>query len=138
MHYIILDPTTLQNCKFFQLQNLQFISVFNVTSTLLSLVILVRLIKVKMNICTSDIYVIYIYIFIHSFIHFHCIFYLKYTLLYLPPHYIFFMGYSVLNFSQLLFLLCNEGLKNNIRNIEKINKRIVHLKSGIHFNEIYI
>ena len=32
-----------------------------------------------------------------------------------------------------------EGLKNNIRNIEKINKRIIHLKSGIHFNEfIYI
>ena len=48
------------------------------------------------------------------------------------------MDYSVLNFGQLLFLLGNEGLKNNIRNSEKINKRIVHLKSGIHFNEIYI
>ena len=44
------------------------------------------------------------------------------------------MDYSVLNFGQLLFLLGNEVLKNNIRNIEKINKRIVHLKSGIHFN----
>ena len=62
----------------------------------------------------------------------------KVTLLYLPPHYIFFMDYSVFNFGQLLFLLDNEGLKNNIRNIEKINKRIVHLKSGIHFNEICI
>ena len=48
------------------------------------------------------------------------------------------MDYSVLNFGQLLFLLGNEGLKNNVRNFEKINKRIVHLKSGITFNEIYI
>ena len=32
----------------------------------------------------------------------------------------------------------HEGLKNNIRNIEKINKRIVHLKSCVHFNEICI
>ena len=48
------------------------------------------------------------------------------------------MDYSVLNFGQLLFLLGNEGLQNNIRNIEKINKRIVHLQSGIHFNAIYI
>ena len=71
-------------------------------------------------------------------IYFYCIFYLKYTLLYLPPHYIFLMDYCVLNFGQLLFLLGNEGLKNNIRNIKKINKRIVHLKSGMHFNEIYI
>ena len=38
------------------------------------------------------------------------------------------MDYSVLNFGQLLFLLGNEGF--NIRNIEKINKRIVHLKSA--------
>ena len=35
-------------------------------------------------------------------------------------------------------MLGNEGLKNNIQNIEKINKRIVQLKSGIHFNDIYI
>ena len=49
-----------------------------------------------------------------------------------------FHGLCVLNFGQLLFLLGNEGLKNNIRNIQKINKLIVHLKSGIHFNEIYI
>ena len=71
-------------------------------------------------------------------IHFYCIFYLKYTLLYLPPHYIFFIEYSVLNFGELLFLLGNEVLKNNIRNSEKINERIVHLKSGIHYNEICI
>ena len=62
----------------------------------------------------------------------------QYTLLYLAPHYIFFMDYCVLNFGQLVFLLDNDVLKNNIRNIEKINKRIVHLKSGIHFNEICI
>ena len=48
------------------------------------------------------------------------------------------MDYNDLNFGQLLFLHGNEVLKNNIRNIEKINKRIVHLKNGIHFNEIYI
>ena len=48
------------------------------------------------------------------------------------------MDYNDLNFGQLLFLLGNEVLKNNIRNIEKINKSIVHLKNGIHFNEIYI
>ena len=48
------------------------------------------------------------------------------------------MDYNDLNFGQLLFLLRNEVLKNNIRNIEKIKKRIVHLKNGIHFNEICI
>ena len=71
-------------------------------------------------------------------IHFNCIFYSKYTLLYHPTHYILFRDYSVLNYGQLLFLLGNEGLKINIWNIEKINKRIVHLKSSIHFNEISI
>ena len=48
------------------------------------------------------------------------------------------MDYSALNFGQLLFLLGNECLENKIRNIEKINKRIVHLKSGIHFNKLCI
>ena len=48
------------------------------------------------------------------------------------------MDYNDLNFGQLLFLLVNEVLKNNNRNIEKIYKRIVHLKNGIHFNEICI
>ena len=61
-------------------------------------------------------------------------------MLYFTPHHIIsFDGlYSVVNFCQLLFLLGNEVLKNNVRNIEKINKRIIHLKSGIHFNEICI
>ena len=43
-----------------------------------------------------------------------------------------------LNFGQLLFLLNNEVLKNQIRSIEKINKRIINIKNGIHFNEICI
>ena len=43
-----------------------------------------------------------------------------------------------LNFGQLLFLLNNEVLKNKIRTIEKINKRIIAIKNGIHFNEICI
>ena len=41
-----------------------------------------------------------------------------YTLLYLPPHYIFLMNYSVLNIGQLLFLLGNEGLKQRFPNWE--------------------
>ena len=46
------------------------------------------------------------------------------------------MDYSVF---KLLFLLGNEVLKNKIRNIEKINKRIiVHLEIGIDFIEMRI
>ena len=48
------------------------------------------------------------------------------------------MDPSDLNFSQLLFLLNNEDLKNKIRRIEKINKRIIYIKNGIHFYEICI
>ena len=49
-----------------------------------------------------------------------------------------FMDPSDLNFGHLLFLLNNEVLKNKIRSIEKINKRIINIKNGIHFNEINI
>ena len=47
------------------------------------------------------------------------------------------MDPSDLNFSHLLFLN-NEVLKNRIRSIEKINKCIINIKNGIHFNEMYI
>ena len=42
------------------------------------------------------------------------------------------MDCSVLNFDQFLFLLGNDVLKYNIRNIKKIDKRIVCLKGGRH------
>ena len=44
-----------------------------------------------------------------------------------------------MNFGDLLFALNCDRLKNDIRKIEKINKRIVQSKNGIYFNEyIYI
>ena len=42
-----------------------------------------------------------------------------------------------MNFGDLLFALNCDRLKNDIRKIEKINKRIVQSKNGIYFN-IYI
>ena len=41
-----------------------------------------------------------------------------------------------MNFGDLLFALNCDPLKNEIRKIEKINKRIVETKNGIYFNEI--
>ena len=41
-----------------------------------------------------------------------------------------------MNFGDLLFALNCDRLKNEIRKIEKINKRIVQSKNGIYFNEI--
>ena len=43
-----------------------------------------------------------------------------------------------MNFGDLLFALNCDRLKNDIRKIEKINKRIVQSKNGIYFNEVYI
>ena len=43
-----------------------------------------------------------------------------------------------MNFGDLLFALNCDPLKNEIRKIEKINKRIVQTKNGINFNKIYI
>ena len=43
-----------------------------------------------------------------------------------------------MNFSDLLFALNCDPLKNEIRKIEKINKRIVQTKNCIYFNNIYI
>ena len=48
------------------------------------------------------------------------------------------MDRADLSFGQLLFLLTNEVLQNKIRRIEKINKHIINIKNGIHFNEIRI
>ena len=42
-----------------------------------------------------------------------------------------------MNFGDLFVLNC-DPLKNEIRKIEKINKRIVQTKNGIYFNNIYI
>ena len=42
------------------------------------------------------------------------------------------------NFGALLFSLDNEDLKKKMRNIEKMNKRLIHIKSGINLNDIYI
>ena len=41
-----------------------------------------------------------------------------------------------MNFGDLLFALNCDPLKNEMRKIEKINKRIVRTKNGIYFNEI--
>ena len=41
-------------------------------------------------------------------------------------------------FWELLHSLNNYLLKNKIRNIEKLNKKIVNIENGIRFNEIYI
>ena len=43
-----------------------------------------------------------------------------------------------MNFGDLLFALNCDRLKNDIRKIEKIKKRIVQSKNGIYFNYIYI
>ena len=43
-----------------------------------------------------------------------------------------------MNFADLLFSINCDRLKNEIRKIEKINKRIVESKNGIYFNEIYL
>ena len=46
------------------------------------------------------------------------------------------MDFNQQSFGSLLFLLENEYLKKEIRNIKKTNKRFIHIKSGINFNNI--
>ena len=46
------------------------------------------------------------------------------------------MNFISMNFGDLLFALNCDRLKNDIRKIDKINKRIVQSKNGIYFNEI--
>ena len=48
------------------------------------------------------------------------------------------MDFNQQSFGSLLFLLENEYLKKEIRNIEKMNKQLIHIKSGINFHNIYI
>ena len=48
------------------------------------------------------------------------------------------MDFTSMNFGDLLFALNCDRLKNDIRKIEKINKRIVQSKNGVYFNDIYI
>ena len=48
------------------------------------------------------------------------------------------MALDQLNFLQLLHLLNDEHLKNKIRCIEKVNKQIANIKSGIKFNNTCI
>ena len=48
------------------------------------------------------------------------------------------MDFTCMNFRDLLFALNCDRLKNEIRKIEKINKRIVQSKNDIYFNGIYI
>ena len=45
------------------------------------------------------------------------------------------MGFTSMNFGDLLFALDCDPLKNEIRKIEKINKRIFQTKNSIYFNE---
>ena len=46
------------------------------------------------------------------------------------------MDFNQQTSGSLLFLLENEYLKKEIRHIEKMNKRLIHIKSGINFNNI--
>ena len=48
------------------------------------------------------------------------------------------MDFSQQNFAVLLFSLNNEDLKKKLRNIVQMNKRLIHIKYGINFNDIYI
>ena len=46
------------------------------------------------------------------------------------------MDFNQQSFGSLLFLFEIEYLKKEIRNIEKMNKRSIHIKSGININNI--
>ena len=46
------------------------------------------------------------------------------------------MDFTNKTFGELLFAINNDHLKNKVRKIERINKRIVQTESGIYFNEI--
>ena len=46
------------------------------------------------------------------------------------------MDFTSMNFGDLLFTLNCDPLKNEIRKIEKINKRIDQTKNGIYFDKI--
>ena len=48
------------------------------------------------------------------------------------------VNYQILNIGELLYLLPCNLLRNNIRAIEKLNKRFINAKYGKNFNETYI
>ena len=48
------------------------------------------------------------------------------------------MDFNTFTFGELLYQLDDKVLKNKIRTIEKINRRIVHINAGINFNTICI
>ena len=47
------------------------------------------------------------------------------------------MPYRLLNIGQLLFLLPNPEFKQNVRIVEKLNKRFINAKIGIIINRTY-
>ena len=48
------------------------------------------------------------------------------------------VNYQILNIGELLHLLPCNLLRNNVRAIEKLNKRFINAKYGKKFNETYI
>ena len=46
------------------------------------------------------------------------------------------MDFTNMTFGELFFAINNDHLKNKVRKIEKINKRIVQTKNGIYFIEV--
>ena len=48
------------------------------------------------------------------------------------------VNYEILNIGELLNLLPCNLLRNNVRTIEKLNKRFINAKYGKKFNETYI
>ena len=48
------------------------------------------------------------------------------------------VNYQILNIGELLYLLPCNILRNNVRAIEKLNKRFINAKYGKIFNETYI
>ena len=48
------------------------------------------------------------------------------------------VNYKILNIGELLYLLPCNHLRNNVRAIEKLNKRFINAKYGKIFNETYI
>ena len=47
-------------------------------------------------------------------------------------------NYQILNIGELLYLLPCNLLRNNVRAIEKLNKRFINAKYGKNFNETHI
>ena len=48
------------------------------------------------------------------------------------------VNYQILNIGELLHLLPCNLLRNNVRAIEKLNKRFINAKYGKNFNETHI